>query len=306
MRTQPLSGEQIHLSGFGYTADIASVGASLRSLTYQDRDLVMPFGADEVRPRYRGATLAPWPNRVIDGTYLYEGVAHQLDLTEPARGHALHGLALWLNFDVIVLAEHSVTLRAVIEPQAGYPHRILLIVRYWLSAKGLGNRVTATNLSAGTAPYGVGPHPYLVAGEGRVDEWTLTTSASAYLEAEGTRLLPGDVVDITPGDDFDFTSGKTVGSLFIDHAFTQLDFTNGNARVELRAPGGTGVAMTWGSELPWLQLHTADMPDVDISRRGLAVEPMTCPPDAFNSGTDLIHLEPNQQHAAAWFISALD
>ena len=94
MARTPLSGVQhAHRAAHGYEAVIASVGASLRSLTYEGRDLVVPFDADEVRPAYRGATLAPWPNRVVDGRYTFGGVEQQLPLTEPARGHALHGLA---------------------------------------------------------------------------------------------------------------------------------------------------------------------------------------------------------------------
>ena len=84
MRTL-LSGTQHALRAGDYEAVIASVGASLRSLTFDGRDLTVPFDADEVRPSYRGATLAPWPNRIVDGQYTFEGVERQVPLTEPAR-----------------------------------------------------------------------------------------------------------------------------------------------------------------------------------------------------------------------------
>ncbi len=54
-----------------------------------------------------------------------------------------------------------------------------------------------------------------------------------------------------------------------------------------------------------MQVHTADRPDPDDDRVGLAVEPMTCPPDALNSGTDLVVLAPGDSHAASWEIEAL-
>ena len=57
----------------GYEAVVASIGASLRVLTYEGRDLVVPFAPDELRPVHRGATLAPWPNRVVDGRYAVAG-----------------------------------------------------------------------------------------------------------------------------------------------------------------------------------------------------------------------------------------
>ena len=94
----PLSGEQFELSAGDYRATIASVGASLRELTWQGRHLVVPFDAHEIRPDYRGAVLAPWPNRVVDGKYQFDGLEHQLALTEPERGHALHGLVVWQDF----------------------------------------------------------------------------------------------------------------------------------------------------------------------------------------------------------------
>ena len=71
----PLSGTQVTIDHGDYSATIASIGASLRTLRWQGRDLVIPFDADEVRPAYRGAILAPWPNRVVDGTYRHDGRA---------------------------------------------------------------------------------------------------------------------------------------------------------------------------------------------------------------------------------------
>src|SRR5699024_8473461 len=63
------SGRQIRISGGGYTAEIASVGATLRSLSHRDRPLTATFGADEVRPAALGTGLLPWPNRIAGGAY---------------------------------------------------------------------------------------------------------------------------------------------------------------------------------------------------------------------------------------------
>ena len=88
MTSTPLSGRQFTLLHGEYRAVVASVGGSLRVLRYQDRDLVVSYAQDEVRPAFRGAILAPWPNRVIDGRYTHDGPLQQLSLTEPARGPA--------------------------------------------------------------------------------------------------------------------------------------------------------------------------------------------------------------------------
>jgi aldose 1-epimerase len=300
----PASGAQYDLTHGGYRATIASVGASLRELTFEGRDLVVPFDEDELRPSYRGATLAPWPNRVTDGTYEFGGDAFQLALTEPGRGHALHGLASWLDFGLVSNSADTVTLEATIEPQDGYPWRVLVSVTNTLSDDGLATTVTAGNLSPTAAPFGTGPHPYLVAGPGRVDEWTFELPAATALQVTPDRLIPTELVDVAAAG-FDWRTPRLVGETFVDHAFTDLTRDGSGVATVRLLSGTTGVEMAWGPECPWVQIHTADLPDAEWSRRGLAVEPMTCPPDAFNSGTDLIVIGVGGSTSASWVIRAI-
>ncbi|WP_091227477.1 aldose 1-epimerase family protein [Microbacterium sp. 3J1] len=304
---RPRSGRQLSLAAHGYEAVIASVGASLRSLTYEGRDLVVPFDADEVRPAYRGATLAPWPNRIVDGRYTFGGIEHRLALTEPARGQALHGLLAWAEFEDRLVLDDRVVVAAVIEPQSGYPFRVEVEVEYRLDADGLHQTVTAHNLGADAAPWGTGPHPYLVAGsDGRVDEWTLTLPASEVLTVTPDRLSPVAVEAVDEHPEWDFRAPRRIADVFIDHAFTALARDSGVAEVRLVSDAGTGVAISFDERCPWVQVHTADTPGIAASHRiGLAVEPMTCPPDAFSSGVDLVVLEPGATHAASWRIAAI-
>ncbi len=305
---RPLSGARIDLEAGEYRASIASIGATLRVLQHRTRNLVVPFGVDEQRPAYRGATLAPWPNRVVDGRYTFAGVEQQLPLTEPSRSHALHGLAAWLDFAVTERTPESVVLEAVIESQAGYPHRLELRVEYRLDEAGLHQSVTARNTGADAAPFGTGPHPYLVAGPGHVDDWTLTLPADEVLTVTPERLIPIGLSQVAVEDQgaFDFREPRGIGDTFIDHAFTSLRRdAAGTATVTVTAADGTGVALSFGRECEWVQVHTADRPEPEVSRIGLAVEPMTCPPDAFNSGHDLIVLEPGESTTAGWRIAAI-
>jgi aldose 1-epimerase len=306
--TIPLSGTQFELSFGEYTASIASVGATLRTLAYAGRDLIAPFDADELRPAYRGAILAPWPNRIVDGKYTLNGVTQQLALTEPERSHALHGLASWLDFIALEESSERLVLATTIEPQSGYPYRLQLRVEFTLDADGLRTTMMARNIGQDAAPYGTGPHPYLIAGEGSVDEWTLTLPAERVLTVTDERLIPIGLADVaTEGDGaLDFRTPRVVGGTMIDHAFTGLTRDgDGTAEVRLIAPSGTGVAMRWSTGCNWVQLYTSDQADPALSRRSLAVEPMTCPPDAFNSGTDLIMLKPGQLASVGWTIAAL-
>jgi aldose 1-epimerase len=304
----PLSGNQIELAHGAYSATIASVGASLRSLTYDGRDLVLPFEADEVRPNYRGVTLAPWPNRVVDGRYTFDGVEQLVPINEHARGNALHGLVAWQDFSVRDRGDDFVELATTVQAQQGYPHRLDLTVLFRLGDEGLYTAVTARNTGANDAPFGTGPHPYLVAGAGHADDWTLTLPAAQVLTVTPDRLVPISLEDVSTeqAGAFDFRTPRVIGDVFIDHAFTALSRdAAGVASLELLATDGRGVSMRWDTACPWVQVHTADQPDPSQSRLGLAVEPMTCPPAAFNSGTDLIVLQPGESTTAGWTISAL-
>lgn len=314
--TTPLSGRQHRLRAHGYMATVASVGASLRELAFEGRDLVVPFDADEVRPGYRGATLAPWPNRVVDGRHRRDGAMLQLPLTEPDRGHALHGLVAWTDFATVDAGDDAVTLEARIEPQTGYPWRVAVRTTFRLAADGLTQTVRATNESATPAPWGTGPHPYLVAGASPLGTWTLELPATRILHVTADRLVPTELraVDADEPQRFDFRTPRVLGAVEIDHAYTGLvRDARDEASVLLTAPDGGGVRMTWGSDCPWVQIHTADLPGGPTQpghRAGLAVEPMTCAPDAFNAdrypfGTDLLELEPDASAEARWTIAAL-
>ncbi|WP_438354249.1 aldose 1-epimerase family protein [Microbacterium sp. CJ88] len=316
MPRTPLSGIQHALRAGSYEASIAAVGASVRSLTFDGRDLVVPFDADEVRPAFRGATLAPWPNRVVDGRYRFGGRDLQLPLTEPDRGHALHGLAGWLAFEAIDKGPSHVTLAAEIEPQAGYPWRVSVTATFSLTADGLMQTVTAVNDGPEPAPWGTGPHPYLRAGSSLLDEWSLHLPAAQVLEVTPDRLAPTVLADVeSDADRFDFRAPRTIGAARIDHAFTALAADDeGLVTARVTDASGSGVAMVWDAACPWVQIHTADLPggaDNPLDRLGLAVEPMTCAPDAFNDDaypfdTGLIVIAPGESATARWLIQAIE
>lgn len=298
-----LSGAQATISADGYVAEIASIGATLRTLRYRERNLVLPFGADEVRPFYAGATLAPWPNRIVDGRYSFDGNDYRVDLTEPERGHALHGFATWLDFAIVEQSGSAVTLAATIPPRTGYPFSIAVRVEFALDARGLATRVTGSNIGTARSPWGTGPHPYLLAGSGTTDDWHLELSADAVLAVDG-RLSP-EAVEPVSGD-FDLRAGRSLSGVVLDHAFTALSRdANGAAVARLVDAHGVGVEVRWGADCGWVQVFTGDLPDPSLFRRAVAIEPMTCPPDAFNSGVDLIVLDPGGSATASWLITAV-
>jgi len=299
-----VNGDEFRLVSGDYSASVVQRGGALRQLTFQGRDLVVPFDAEEPIPDYRGIIAAPWPNRVADGSYRHDGTVLHLPLNEPARRTALHGLVFDQLWTFQTGNADTLSLSCELGDSRGYPFRLALQLHYRLDSGGLHTTVTAANAGERAAPYGVCPHPYLVAGPAPLDEWTLEIPAFGFLEVTPDRLLPV-AVRAVDGHEFDFRIPLPIGVKEIDHAFTNLTFdANGRASVVVKDPGGTGVGMEWDRNSPWLQIHTADKQPPLPSRRGLAVEPMTCPPDAFNSGQDLVRLEPGATHEASWRIFA--
>lgn len=287
-----------------YAATVTCTAGALASLTYRGRDLVVPFDPGTPIPAFRGIVAAPWPNRLADGRYTAGGRELAVPVTEPERGCALHGLALAREWRLVAHDGASVAFALDLGPSEGYPFRLRLEARYALSEDGLDWSVGAVNTGEDLAPYGVCPHPYLVAGPSPLDTWELEVPAAEFLEVTEDRLLPLGTRTVA-GHEFDFREPRRIGRTEIDHAFTHLALDQGVARVAVRDPSGTGVAMEWDAGCPWVQVCTADAAPFGPSRLGLAVEPMTCPPNAFATGTDLVWLAPGGEHTARWRICAL-
>ncbi|MCW2581270.1 MAG: hypothetical protein JWQ53_60 [Klenkia sp.] len=298
------SGTQHELVLGDVAAVVTEIGGGLRELTVAGRHLVQGFHAAVPRPHYRGSVLAPWPNRVAGGRYDDGGVIQQLALTEPDRGNALHGLACWLPWQLLGRTDSAVRLGVRVWPQQGWAHVLDLVVGYELTPTGLRWSLSGTNAGTTPAPWGCSVHPYVRAGAGRVDDWELELDADRVLTVDDVRLLPTGLAPVE-GTDLDFRRPRSLRGLQVDHAYTGLGATD-RATATVWAPEGTGVAVHWSAaEMPWVQVHTADRPDPEDDRVGLAIEPMTCPPDAFTSGTDLVVLAPGGTHATSWEIEAL-
>ncbi|NPC99067.1 aldose 1-epimerase family protein [Nocardioides sp. zg-DK7169] len=305
----PPSGDQFEISAGGYRAVVTEGGAALRSLTHGGRDLVDGFAVEEMASGGRGQVLMPWPNRIRDGRYSHGGREHRLALTEPSRQNASHGLARWVAWTLEEHTSRSVALTHRLMAQSGYPWTVDLRIVYDLSADGLTVTQTATNQSDEPAPYASGAHPYLCVGPGPVDRLELTLPAATRMLTDD-RLLPSGSEPVE-GTAFDFRVTRPLRDLALNDAFTDLQRdSEGVATTVLRDPAsGLGVALWVDGGHPWLQLYTAD--DVPATaRRSIAVEPMTAPADAFNSGVDLVELGPagsaDDELSVAWGIRALD
>jgi aldose 1-epimerase len=280
-----------------YRAALAEVGAGLAGLWHDGEPVTVESPPQALPPKSTGAVLLPWPNRIAGGKYSFDGVDYQLPLTEPAKLNASHGLVRFVRWSASRQDGSSVTLVHDLVPQTGYPFELRLALTYALDAEaGLRVRAEVSNTGRSAAPFGAGFHPYLDLAAHELDTVELAVPAAVVLQADDRQIPVGsDPVDDTP---FDLRDSRMLGSLRLDHGFTGLTGSAAVLRTERRA-----VEVSWDAAFGYLQVFTP--PFITPGRNAVAVEPMTCPANAFNSGEGLIRLEPGASWTGGWGIRLL-
>jgi aldose 1-epimerase len=305
-------GEVIELRSGEYRARVDPTGAGLRALTWRGRDVVWPYGGDGPKA-FQGQVLAPWPNRVTERGYRFDGAEHRLEPNDPATGTAIHGLVHDRAWTPESVSDDAAGLRLELEGAPGFPFPLELTVAYRLAADGLTVTTTARNRGGSPAPFGLGFHPYLTLGEplsalAARGELALEVTAGTRQPVDG-RMLPSGAPVPVEGGEFDFRPpGRQLGGTVLDTAFSALERDAGG-RAWVRASGpGHRVSLWCDRSFGWLQLFSADTLGGDDHRAHLAAEPMTCPPNALATGTDLIVLAPGESttHVFGILAEALD
>ncbi|MDT5040003.1 MAG: aldose 1-epimerase [Actinoplanes sp.] len=294
------SGTQWSIESGEHRATVVEVGGVLRSYAVGAREIVDGFGTDEPSPASAGQILAPWPNRIRDGQYTFEGTAYQLALTEPARHNAIHGLTNWARWSLAEQTADAVTLTFDLPPQVGYPFALTLTTRWSVSADGLRCEQQVTNTGDTNAPWGYSVHPYLQLPGVPVNDTLLRVPGRVRVLAD-SRLLPIGAVKVA-GTEYDFVAPRKVGELVLDTTFGEIEAeADGTSSVTIAAPDGSVEVHVWADgTFKWWQVFSGDTLHGERFRRSFAIEPMTCPPDAFRSGRDLIVLEPGMTWSATW------
>ncbi|MEO6503495.1 MAG: aldose 1-epimerase family protein [Jatrophihabitantaceae bacterium] len=299
-----VNGHRWDLEHGGQRASVVQRGGALRSYSVNGVELVDGFADDEKPPAFNGAVLAPWPNRIRDGRWTWRGRQHQLPITEPSTGSALHGLVSDVLWQLEAAEPDGVTLSVAIAPSAGYPFELRVTVTWSLSADGLRCELGALNTGAEPAPFGVATHPFFRLPDARVDDLELGLPAGQWLETD-SNLLPVALRQ-TSGTELDFTEPRSLRGLRLDTAFTAVSPDFDGVSTAVLSSRGSALAIWAEADFCWWQVYTSDYfePGSERLRRSLAVEAMTCGPDAFNSGMDLITLEPGVAWSATWGVRA--
>lgn len=296
----PPSGQQIEISAGDQRCVITEIGATIRSYRDSGHDVLHPYDRDAMCDGGHGAPLIPWPNRIRDGRYRFGGTEHQLALTEPVGHNAIHGLLRWRPWQVLERAADRVLMWIRLHPVPGYPFMLEVGIEYALDDGGLTVTTTAENVGVDACPFGSGHHPYLSPGGGTVDDCTIQLQAETWIQTDPERHLPigrGPVA----GTPIDFREPTPLTGLVVDSAFVDVDRdADGRAWVRLARPDTHTVELWADRSYPVIQLFTGDTLSPPRRRRGLAAEPMTCPPNAFQDGEGVLHLQPGESTVSTW------
>lgn len=296
--SRPPSGDQWVIAVGDSRVVIVELGGGVREYVAGDRAVLDGYGVEEMCTGGAGQVLAPWPNRVRDGRWSWRDADQQLPLTEPAAANAIHGLVRWRPWILVARTPDTVRVQCQIDPQPGYPGSVLLETVWSVSDRGLRAEHSARNTGAAPTPFGLGVHPYLVVPGVAVDDLLLEVPAETALRTDERGLPVGEYP--VAGAPVDYRAGRQIGSATLDTAFT-----GGVSHARLSTRDGGGVELSLGDGFRWVQVYTGDTLPIGRRRRSVAVEPMTCPPDALNSGRDLVVLEPDESWTGSWTLRPL-
>ena len=297
----PPSGEQFEIAFGAQRATIVEVGGGVREYTAGETEVLHPYSLDAVCDAAHGAPLIPWPNRLADGRYSFDGKEQQLALTEPEKHNAIHGLLRWRNWKLLDRESERVLVGTRLHPLTGWPFPLDVSITYTLGDDGLIVETRARNIGDAPCPFACGQHPYLSPGAGEtIDGCELELDAGTRILTDEQRQLPTGREPVE-GSTYDFRTRRKIGSLEVDYAYMDLARDGeGRAWMRLHRPDGRTVELWVDESYPVLEVFTADTLSPDRRRRGLGAEPMSAPPNALQSGEMVARLEPGDEHVARW------
>lgn len=303
------SGRQILLESGPYSAIITEVGAGLRELQYDGLEIIDGYPPDSMAVACRGQILAPWTNRLKDGRWWWNGIEHMVPVDDPGKGNsASHGLVRWLPWTIVDEQPSHAVLSTRLHPQPGYPFTVDFLIEYKLNASGLAIDLTAQNPTDTATPVALGAHPYLrPLGGGSINDARLQIPAvkRVLVDEDGQPRATEPIA----GGIYDFRKSIEIGPLEINHAFTDLVFTNHPAEIanlcEVALDDNLGTVTLWtDTGTRWIQVFTGDSFSGPDQRRSIAIEPMTAPAGALATKTGLIVLSHGASTHLRWGISA--
>jgi galactose mutarotase-like enzyme len=280
---------------------ISADGGALISYVYRGFDYFgMRLGSRYIEGS-QGQVLIPWPNRIQDGRYSYMGYEYQLPINEVEKHNSIHGLIRWTKFKLVKVLTDSVDLMATLVAQPGYPFELEIYLTYRLLKDSVSVQTKVVNLSNRIAPLGIGWHPYFRVSDGLIDACKLTIPADSVLVTD-SRAIP-TITNKIIGSELDFTRDKIIADVVFDTCY--LNFNSSKLKAVLTDPAEK-ISLVLTADLPYkyLMVYSGDtLKDESKRRRQIALEPMTCPPNALKTQTDILEISPKQSVISSWKVT---
>ncbi|MEU8695967.1 aldose 1-epimerase [Streptomyces sp. NPDC048665] len=273
----------------------------LKELTDGYRDQKELLSQDGVR----AGLLAPFPNRVADGRYRYDGHGHDLLPGHHGDRTIYHGFARETPFELVHstttadsarLLLHTTSIRPSRYP--GYPFALDLEAEFTITDRELSIEIRATNVGDTTAPYATGWHPYFALSH-PIDDLVLHVPAHTLIRTDASLIpLPGDAALLPLDDcpDMDFRAPKRLGDAVIDACYADLaPGPDGRIETVLTDPATGEELLVWQYG-GFMHVFTGDTLARD-RRASIALEPVETMTNAFNRPEHVaaLALEPGQR-----------
>lgn len=295
------TGEQFEITSAAGRVVVTEIGAGLRAFEWHGVPHVETYA--DAPPLGCGTVLVPWPNRVAGARWEFAGKPQDLVVTEPDRGNAIHGLTRHQAWRPVLREASRITLATDVQAQPGWPVPLYTGITYTLDERGLTVEHTVRNTGDQPVPFGVGCHPYPRAGRSPRDECLLQLAAHTVLPLDPATMVPSSPATDVTGTVADFRIPRPLAGVQLDTPFGDCrPAEDGLVHHRLTGPDG-GVELWAEPDFRWVQVFTPD--SFPGSGPVIAIEPMTCPPDALNSGVDLITVAPNEEWHGSWGITPL-
>jgi aldose 1-epimerase len=279
--------------GHGFSV-VPEAGANVLDIWFDGQSILDGFTTpDELASGKWGKStlLFPFPNRLLDGRFEYEGKTYQWPINNADTRNAIHGFIRDERFEVVTTqvsgTQSSMTLGVDYDGHHEfYPFACRLEItftitndrQFWVS-------VYVENRSEVALPFGFGWHPY----------FRLTPSANDH----ALRLPNGPRVEIDDrmiptgrvADQSGFQQIERIDNQFVDNCFRVTD-----AEYEVHLRGGDRHLTVTCDRANWPFFQVFTPPH----RTSVALEPMTCNVNALNNGDGLRLLAAGQSWEASF------
>lgn len=296
-----------------HTAIVSPFGASLRRYFVTDAgrewNAIWGYQGATHKRGGQGDVLIPFPSRVRGGVYEFRGQKHALVKNDKDGPNAIHGFVRGQLFETKKLSPNEAVFCYEIDarkkPIAGYPFSIGVQITYSVGVDGLTTNFQITNSGATHAPVGVGFHPYFCGDQGELADWQVTIPALDSIELED--LLPTGKILPVEGTRFDFRAGRLIGNASYNGCLAHLERDKSGWATALVTSKNSSrrISIRIDQAFDFVVIYTGDQISAPSARKGFAIEPMTCAPDAFHHAAwGLRSLAPGESMSGSYVIKA--